>query len=334
MGKKQLLRSVIFLALGIAIFWWVFRDTDMDALMREFRKVRWEWIGLSLLLNLSSLTIRAIRWKILFRPMNYNPGIFNLFLANVIMAFTNQVIPRGGEITRLSVVNRTERVPYAKIFGSVLMERLTDFIILIMLFAILIVWQLPMFKRILHLQEVGSIRFNMKNVLLTGGIIVVVILTAWFLIRKLNLIQRFGERLRYIRNDIREGFTSLARIKNKTLYFSLSITIYITSFFMFYVLFFAFPATAELSFSAAIFTFGIATSAFLLPIQAGLGAWHFLVIQALLLYGIEVESGKAFALIAHAATNLVNLPFGAIALTILALKKTTPRSPSSTDGTW
>lgn len=120
---------------------------------------------------------------------------------------------------------------------------------------------------------------------------------------------------------MKEGFSSLRHVKYKPLYFGLSAAIYVTSFFMFYFLFFALPATSGLSFSAAVFTFGVATLAFLLPIQAGLGAWHFLVIQCLLLFGIDSETGKAFSLIAHAATNLVNLPLGAIAFGILALRR-------------
>lgn len=321
MDRKKVLRSLIFLSAGIVIFWLVFRDTDLSALKREFMKVRWKWIGVSLLLNLTSLLIRSIRWRLLFGPMQYKPSLFNLFLADVIMAFTNQVIPRGGEFTRLTVVHRTERIPFAKLFGSVLAERLTDLLILLILFGILITWQFQMFTKILHLEEFQGIEIGVNQVLIIAGIVAAAVVTGWILVKKFKILKKFNARLIQIRSEIREGFMSLMKIRKKGLFLALSLTIFVTSFFMFYVLFFAFPATAELSLTAAVFTFGLATSAFLLPIQSGLGAWHFLVIQALLLYGIDPESGKAFSLIAHATTNLVNLPLGALALLILALKK-------------
>ena len=321
MDKKKILRSILFLLIGIALFWWVFRDTDLDHLLQEFRKVNWSWIFISLALNLMSLAIRAFRWKSLFLPMKYNPRTFNLFLANVVMAFTNQVIPRGGEIARLGVINKTDRVPFAKLFGTALVERLTDLVILFMIFTALVIWKFDLFGAILQLPEVGLENMDLPKVLVITGITVISILALPAAVRKFNLLAKFRARIRIFKNDVKEGFRSLLHVRNKLLYFSLSVTIYVTSFLMFYFLFFALPATSELSFSAAVFTFGVATFAFLLPIQAGIGAWHFLVIQCLLLFGIDSETGKAFSLIAHAATNLVNIPLGAIALGILAFKR-------------
>lgn len=321
MDKKEILRSILFLFIGIALFWWVFRDTDMNNLVQEFRKVNWFWIIISLALNLLSLVIRAFRWKSLFIPMKYNPPAFNLFLANVVMAFTNQVIPRGGEIARLGVVSKTDRVPFAKLVGTALVERLTDLVILFLIFTTLIIWKFDLFRAILELPEVGLENMDLQKALVITGITAVIVLAALAAVRKFSLLTKFRTRFRKFKHDVKEGFSSLLRVRNKVLYFSLSVTIYVTSFFMFYVLFFALPATAGLSFSAAVFTFGVATFAFLLPIQAGLGAWHFLVIQCLLLFGIDSETGKAFSLIAHAATNLVNIPLGAIALGILAFKR-------------
>ncbi len=93
---------------------------------------------------------------------------------------------------------------------------------------------------------------------------------------------------------------------------------------MLYVLFLAYPPTQHLSFETAAFTFGLATLAFLLPVQAGMGAWHFVVIQCLLLFGVDADSGKAFSLIAHSATNHVYLITGIIAFALLPImnKKT------------
>lgn len=321
MGKKKVLQSILFLFIGIALFWWVFRDTDTDNLLQEFRKVDWFWIFISLALNLLSLAIRAFRWKSLFIPMKYNPHTFNLFLANVVMGFTNQVIPRGGEFARLGVVNRTDRVPFAKLFGTVLVERLTDLVILFIIFGTLIIWKFDLFGAILQLPEVDPGNIDLPKMLVITGIAALIILATLAAVRKFNLLARFRVKIQLFKHDVKEGFRSLLHIRNKFLYFSLSVTIYVTSFFMFYVLFFTLPSTAELSFSAALFTFGVATFAFLLPIQAGIGAWHFLVIQCLLLFGIDSETGKAFSLIAHAATNLVNIPLGAIAFGILAFKR-------------
>ena len=84
-------------------------------------------------------------------------------------------------------------------------------------------------------------------------------------------------------------------------------------------MFFAYGPTSGLTLGNAAFAFGISTFAFILPVQGGIGAWHYVVIQCLLLFGISNQDGMVFALIAHTFTNLVNLVFGAVALIILPL---------------
>lgn len=329
MAKKKTLRSILFLLIGIALFWWVFRGTDLGELGNELARVNWFWVSLSLLLNLFSQFVRAIRWKILFRPMDYNPRLSNLFLANIILAFTNQIIPRGGEIARLGVVNKTDRVPFAKLFGTALVERLTEFVILMLIFITLVVWQFDRFQQILQLPEISAKNLDPGRILLIAGIGVAVVAGTWLAVKKFGLLDKIRDRLQQIKKDIGEGFTSILRIRNKLLYFVLSISVYGIWFVMLYLLFFALPATAHLSFAAAAFTFGLSTLAFLLPIQAGMGAWHFVVIQCLLLFGVDTESGKAFSLIAHAATNLVHIVFGTIAFGILALIYRKNQHPAS-----
>ncbi|MFW5644703.1 MAG: lysylphosphatidylglycerol synthase transmembrane domain-containing protein [Bacteroidota bacterium] len=319
MDKKRVYRSIIFLTVGILIFWFVFKDTDWDSLGEELRKFSGFWIGTSVILNIMSQMIRAIRWKMLFKPLDYSPRTSNLFFAILILAFTNQIIPRGGEIARLGTVNRYEKIPFAKLLGTALVERLTDLIILLLIFIALVIWQFPLFQKILALPEINPENISWQKGLLIAGLFLIVLIALRIAINRYKFFQKIKLSLRKIKNEVSEGFRSLSRVKNKTLFFSLSFLIYGLWLMMLYVLFFAYPPTNHLSFESAAFTFGLATLAFLLPIQAGIGAWHFVVIQCLLLFGIEAESGKAFSLVAHAVTNLAYIPLGAIAIVLLFL---------------
>ncbi|MFW5820178.1 MAG: lysylphosphatidylglycerol synthase transmembrane domain-containing protein [Bacteroidota bacterium] len=319
MDRKRIYRSFFFLVIGILIFWNVFRDTDFQDVLKEFRKFNWFWIAASISLNLLSQLTRAIRWKILFSPLDYSPGLLNLFFSMLILGFTNQIIPRGGEIARLGMVHRYEKIPFAKLFGTALVERLTDLIILLLIFITLIIWQFSLFLKILALPEINPENISWKKILLILGIITAIVLALWLIFRYFKIFSKIRDSLKKIREDVSEGFKSLSRIKNKSLFFTLSFLIYAFWLVMLYVLFFAYPPTADLSFKAAAFTFGLATLAFLLPIQAGIGAWHFVVIQCLLLFGIDAETGQAFSLVAHAATNLVYIPLGAIAFLFIFL---------------
>jgi uncharacterized protein (TIRG00374 family) len=304
----------------------VFRNTDLKNLQGTLAQIRWQWVALSVFLNLMSQYIRALRWRSLFAPMQYSPGTLNLFLSVVVLAFTNQVIPRGGEIARLGIINRYEKIPLTKLLGTALVERLTDLIILLMIFGTLVVLKFSLFMEILESPQISLQQVSIQNIAITIGIVSLLIIMGVIIIKRYKLISKFNHKLKQIRKEIKEGFWSLYHIKNKVLFFSQSILIYVLWLLMLYVLLFALPATSNLGFEAAIFTFGLASMAFLLPIQAGMGAWHFLVIQSLLLFSIDAETGKAFALMAHTATNLIWLPLGAIAFAILPLINNTKYS--------
>ncbi len=317
MDRKRIVRSALFLIVGIGLLWLVFRDTKLDLLYSELNKINPFWIGLSILINILSQFVRGLRWKMLFRPMNYNPRTTNMFLSVIVLAFTNQVIPRGGEIARLGIINRYEKTPLAKLLGTALVERLTDLFILFLIFAGLLVWQMPLIIKIIELPEISLQNLKFSTVMSVAGGAVVFLLVVWFILKKFNVFVRFKDKLQKAGREIKEGFTSLYKLKGKLWYILLSISIYVLWLLMFYVLIFAYPPMKDLSFTAAAFTFGVATSAFLLPIQSGMGAWHFLAIQSLMLFGIGHDTAAVFALMAHAVTNLVHLPLGAIAFAVL-----------------
>jgi hypothetical protein len=106
-------------------------------------------------------------------------------------------------------------------------------------------------------------------------------------------------------------------IEKKWTYIFLTFLIFLLWLLMFYVVFFAYPPTVHMPLSSAVFTYTIGTLAFLLPIQAGLGVWHYLVMECLYLFGLNKEAGRMFALVAHTVTNLIYLIFGTIGFIVL-----------------
>jgi uncharacterized membrane protein YbhN (UPF0104 family) len=88
-----------------------------------------------------------------------------------------------------------------------------------------------------------------------------------------------------------------------------------------YVCLFALPFTSHLGLAAALFLLvagGLAMSA---PVQGGIGAYHLLVSQGLLLYGITLENGLAFATLLHSLQLIMVIITGIIALLLLFLQK-------------
>ncbi|MFP4024555.1 MAG: lysylphosphatidylglycerol synthase transmembrane domain-containing protein [Thiohalospira sp.] len=319
MQKRKLIQSGVFFVIGITLFWYVYKDLDVQKITSELGNLAYGWIFLSLVFNLLSQLTRAYRWKKLITPMGYHPGNLNLFLSVLVLAFTNLVIPRGGEIARCGVIAKYDKVPFTKLVGTVFIERITDFVALIILFFVLLAWQFPIVKNLFLSSNLEMDFSTYRSKIIIYSSIIIILVLLFFVLYKLNVFKKFRQKIHQVKMDFVEGFKTIASIKGKGMYVFQTFLIYFFWLLMLYVMFFAYEPTQELTLGNAAFTFAISTFAFILPIQGGIGAWHYVVIQCLLLFGISSHDGMVFALLAHAVTNLVYLFFGAIALIILPL---------------
>ena len=234
-----------------------------------------------------------------------------------ILYFINLVIPRGGEIARCGMVAKYEKIPFAKLLGTVFIERLTDFIAFIIIFIGVFFMQLSLVKEIFSILKMSPSSFQSK--ILIFGLVVILFILFYWIFNKIGLLNKFQNKINKIKEEIIEGIKSVLMIEKKWTYIFLTFQIFLLWLLMLYVVFFAYPPTYNMPLSAAVFTYTIGTFAFLLPIQAGIGVWHFLVSECLYLFGLNKEAGKMFALIAHTFTNLVYLIFGTIGFIIMPL---------------
>lgn len=320
MNRKKRLQSLFFLGLGLLLFAYLYRGIQWADIKEVANELNYYWIGVSLAFGLFSHFIIALRWRMLIRPLGHTPRLHNLFLAALILSFTNILIPRGGEVARCLAVTKYENISFARVFGTVVTERFTDFIVLVTIFLFILLFQLPLFRSLVEQTEQVDLDFTLSDI--THRIILYVVgafllVMAIYLISRIRFRKGIRQRIQRIKKEFFEGFRSIIKLNNKGLYLLYSVSIYLVWLGMSYVVFFAYEPTSHLGVSAAIFTFAVSTFAFILPIQAGMGAWHFMVSQSLLIFGISQESGVMFALIAHTFTNLIYLIVGLLALVAL-----------------
>lgn len=319
MQNKKILSSIVFFLIGVALFWFVYRNFNFSEFINALTKVRFRWVIVSIVLGLLSHFVRALRWKMLISTMGYNPGTTNLFLSVMILYFTNLIIPRGGELSRCLVITKYEKVPFVKLVGTVFLERITDLFAFFLIFLILVIWQFNFFKTVMSFAGI-KIKFSAIYLKLFPFLIITICLGILvFALVKFGALNKFFLKLKRIKGEFTEGLEAIKHLKEKLKYFLLTFLILALWFLMLYVMFFAYPPTKNLSFIAAVLTYTFGTFAYFLPIQAGIGTWHFIVINCLLFYNIDRESGMIFALIAHTFTNLIYIIIGPIALALLPL---------------
>jgi uncharacterized membrane protein YbhN (UPF0104 family) len=119
-----------FLASVVLLLWW--RGPDWNVVYHAFDLVNWAWIGFALGLNLASVLVRSLAWRLTIdQALNPpRPRFDRVFSAFSIGLLANAVLPgRIGELARVAVLRR--HLPHGPgttgaLVGTVFAHRLFD----------------------------------------------------------------------------------------------------------------------------------------------------------------------------------------------------------------
>jgi glycosyltransferase 2 family protein len=135
-------RVWIGLFITLAALWFAFRDVDPRGLLHEFRRANLVvLLGISIPAYLLMVYLRALRWRHLTDPIAPLP-IPALFRAVAVGFMANNLFPlRMGEFVRSWYLGRETGVSASSIFGTVILERVVDTLMVILLaVTVLLIW--------------------------------------------------------------------------------------------------------------------------------------------------------------------------------------------------
>jgi uncharacterized protein (TIRG00374 family) len=322
LNKKilNILKYTAFTALGVLLFWLVYRGQDFKKIWHTLEHdVNYWWVGLSLFFGLLSHISRTLRWKIALEPLGYKPSTTNTFITVMMGYFMNLLLPRMGEFVRCGTLSKYEKIPLSKLLGTVVTERIIDVIMLMLLTFFVFVLQLDKVKQFAEAnpEVVSNIQKIISNPILWIGLVVVIV--AFILYLKLSKGKDGTNAITRIIHEFAEGIKSVFAMKRYKAYIFHTFFIWLMYFAMLYVVFFSFDFTSHLKPITAITTFTAGTYGMVAPVQGGIGAWHFMVQKALEIYGIAPENGKIFALLAHTSMNVMIIILGVICIIALPI---------------
>src|SRR4051812_46970153 len=138
------LKYAFFLGLGVFLVWWSIHnmgDKNWEECKTALSSAKYFlFVPVFLILSASHLS-RSMRWKILMKPMGYNPRLANTFFAVMIGYLANLAVPRLGEVLKCTILGKYEKVPADKLVGTILVERAVDVASLLIVFVIAIATQ-------------------------------------------------------------------------------------------------------------------------------------------------------------------------------------------------
>ena len=130
----------------------------------------------------------------------------------------------------------------------------------------------------------------------------------------------FTERIFHFFSGMKAGILTLKRMDNKAGFLLSSVLIWVLYGLSSYFCFFALNATSSLGPGAALSTLVFGSLAMIAPVQGGIGAFHWMVSEGLLAYGISKTDGLSYALLVHTSQTIIILFIGSLSL-ILFIKE-------------
>ncbi len=318
MKKRTLLtiaQYIIFLGLGIAIIYRMsaqMSEAEKTEMMNAIRQTRLWMLVPVLIAGFFSHFFRALRWKLLLKPLDIHPRTVNITLSVLIGYVVNLLLPRMGEVAKCTVLARYEHVPADKMVGTIVSERAFD---VLCLAAITIV------AFALQADVIGSYAQSMfgklaaKQTMLIGALtgLLFIILFMIFLYRR----NKESKIAKFIKG-MSEGVRSILRVKERGLFFFYTFMIWGLYWFQVVLGFWAMPATEHLSLLTGLIVL-IFGSIGIIVTPGGLGAYPALIGEILVFYGLDKPIGTAFGWVSWSVQTGIIIVLGLLSLLILPI---------------
>jgi len=273
-------------------------------------------LGVIFLFFLSNIS-RAIRWQMMMKPIGVDAKFKTAFHSIMLGYFANLGIPRIGEFVRAGALAKKENVKFDKVMGTIVLDRLLDVISLLIVFLITIM--ISSGQILNFISSNSDLADKINNILgskVFWFVIVAGIVVMLFFIKSKKFKNSFiGKKVFSFLKGIVEGIKSIRSVRKPGWFLFHSIFIWFMYFMMNYVGFKAFLPTAGLGLKAAVTVFTFGSLGIVIPSPGGMGTYHFLVIEALKLFGINGSDGFSYANIIFFSVQII----GIIAFGILAL---------------
>ena len=328
-----ILKYVASLSFAGFIIYLLFRNQDPIALIEKISEVEFVWVILSMIFGGWAYVNRGLRWIVLIDALGYNSSKMNSISSVSVGYFTNMFIPRAGEISRCTALNRVEKIPVDKLFGTILVERVIDFVFLISLFLLTLILKFDLILK--FFTELGSQSSDSIPSSSTKYYVLVAILLSftlvYYFLKKWIVKTFFYEKIIEFIEGLKEGFKSIKKMKRKSAFWFHTFSIWIMYFLMTYICFQAIPETSHLTISDGLFLLVLGGIGMVIPTPGGVGSYHAIVMIGLSVLGVGTiflgENGDPsnpallFPTIVHIAQTLVAIIMGSIGLLILSLTK-------------
>lgn len=308
---KKIVSYIIPPLITVGLCYVLYADVDMEHIASGARSCNPLLFSAFLICNVLAMLLRALRWRLQLRAIGVNPGLGVMTRSIFGTYAVNLVFPRLGEIWRCGFVARICSKPFSGVFGTMVADRLSDTIAVLLICIptfVLTAGALNSFLQAAGFDNIGTM-------LVSAPMLVLYLLLALFAVFVWKGKGSVATKIKAFILNSWHGFAAILHMPHKTGWLLLTIGIwgsYITSMWLSML---AFPPTAALiasnGFGVALLSFVFGSLAMAIPSNGGIGPWQFAIILCLgSLYGFDSAQALTFATLNLAATTLLTILLG------------------------
>ena len=305
MNKKSvIINSLLSLTFGGVLFYLVFKSIDFSNFYNRLTELDFFWIYLSMFISIFEHVIRGYRWNLMME-VGQSKKFSTFVTTNVIIIsyFFALIIPRFNDVVRCYLISKTDEINFSKSLGSVVSERFVDIISLLILIIFFLVLEFQTFILFIKSYIIDYTTLDNKSIIIFILFLILSIIISRLIIKKSKYLENKF-------NEFKDGLISVKFIYNDKRFLISTLFLWVTYFLMGYLIFFSFSQTTDLGINAGIAVLVAGSIGMVVPVNAGIGAYHFLVASILLGYNLDYESGLFFATVLHTSQIVCLLVVG------------------------
>ena len=318
---KNLLKTLLSLMLGLLIIWAMYRKTDLGELWDIAKTANIGIIAASLIFGLIGNTIRGLRWELFIKSLGYHPPRSSIIYSTLGNYAVNFVLPRAGDFWRCGVVSKYDKIPFSKTLETFLVDKAVDVIAGLSLIFLSVVLYIDFFVSYINSNPEFALSvtklFSSVWLYVVIAVITIGIILMFTVYKRTWVMLKVRKFLYMVKYDLR----LISKMKEKKRIIIYTILVWLCFYLYFYICFFAFDFTKGLGPLAGLIVFAMTNIGLSVPIQGGIGPWHFVVSSSLLILGVADTQALAFAGAVFAVQSVWQILYGLFGVLAMPLVK-------------
>ncbi|SHE68764.1 hypothetical protein SAMN05444278_10478 [Psychroflexus salarius] len=311
---KKRLKFIIPLLIGfffVFISLYRFEAEERQLIWSNIKQANLFWVSVSVVLGICSHLSRAYRWQFLLQPLGVKPRFINSFFSVMFAYLANLGVPRSGEVLRGATLANYEDVKFEQAFGTIITERVIDFLMLLLIVGVTILYQADL---ILNFFENKSI--NPLFTLILLGVLILLILLG------LKLFSRSQQplilKVKQFLEGVVQGMKTVLKMKNSLLFILHTFLIWTLYIAMFVVVKYSIPGTSDVHLSVLLVAFVFGSFAMSIT-NGGIGIYPLTIGATIAGFGGDAVAGESFGWIVWTAQTLLVIVVGGFSALLMPI---------------